>query len=95
MKIYIIEASKGSYDDYCEWVDSVWIDPVKARSYLELMNKQITEAKGSVEPEDVWEKYHPETPPDEVLKEYYEKWNKWNEAAEMHESILNEYETKD
>lgn len=91
MKVYIVEASKGSYDDYVSWVDCVFSDKDKAQAYVDMQNEQIREAKS--EPSE------PETPEsDEEFGEspewnkYYEDWLVWHNANERHELTLKEFD---
>lgn len=50
MKVYIIFECEGDYEDYNEWIDSVWADKEKAEiklkylEYIKQMEKEYQDA---------------------------------------------------
>ena len=40
-KIYLVEASSGSYDDYYKWIEKIFYNPEKAEEYKNTYNQEL------------------------------------------------------
>lgn len=45
MKIYLIETSHGSYEDYCTYIETGFFDKDKAQQYVDKYNKDLDDKK--------------------------------------------------
>ena len=43
MKVYIVSGFTGEYSDYTEWIAKAYIDEIKAKDYLTVLNNKLKE----------------------------------------------------
>lgn len=45
MKIYIVQSSRGIYEDYCEEIEKIFLDKSKAIKFMRKYNKNLSKVK--------------------------------------------------
>ncbi len=88
MKVYLIHRSKGSWDDYANWVDTVILNPDKAKEYVDKFNiklKRVQELAREVMPKDE----------DGELDMNHMNWMRYNNIFNLNEMWVEEMETID
>lgn len=93
-KVYIVEASSGSYDDYHTWIHAVYLTPEEAGAEKDRLNLEW-EAKKNILPPfpvDADEDLIDENLSPEEKKIYHIWWRNNFDAEEWNPAVVKEYE---
>jgi hypothetical protein len=85
-KVYIVERTSGSWDDFSRWVDKVFVNQDKANKYVTKKNLQLERLKEisrefMLTHEDI----------DDCIDDYI-KWNRCNGILDQGSFYLKEYQ---
>lgn len=88
--VYIVQCSKGEWDGYCDWIDSVYATKKGAEKRKAVIMKQVKNANNQIDPiKDI------DNPTPKQLEAWERYFAKYNTLQGQHEPCIFKFRVKE